>query len=1213
MSYCRKLLFLILMHIVINVGATHIVGGVVYYEYLGGNRYKIIFEVYRDCSSNVSIGYDGSCPPSDPRCQLPPLYFGVYEGNIDNNVRYPDNALMLMDTVLIVPVITNPCLEPNGTCVSKGRYETIITLPKNDKGYTIQHQRCCRNNGILNINDQPNTNDKPGITLRTVIPPLNAYTNNSARFRSFPPVFICVNQLFYFDHSATDVDGDQLSYTLNVPLAGLTSTNPADQEQGLPVPNVVWTAPYGLNNVLGGTPALSIDSASGLLVCNPNRAGRFVVSVMVKEHRGGVVIDSFARDFQYNVVDCDIPNANAPFLPGTYVPATRTGVYVRCGNLKVDFANTSTNANRYYWDFGDPASGANNSSTATNPSHVFSSVGTFLVTLIAYKTKSNGRLCSDTTRRICYIEPKPRMFFSFVNTCEDSPLQFTDLSTNVNGPITNWLWDFAGNGSSNIQNPRFTFTTPGTKNVKLSTTVGGCVADTILPVIVYPKPKINAVVPKACLGQPLNLRCQVEVTAPSTITDYRWTFPDGSIFTTCDATYTPPNSSTGSVNLWSKTSFGCVDSANFTYTVNPLPTITASPDITICPNTSTTLTALGGVSYSWSPSTFLSANNIQSPTTTPSTAIRYYVRGTDANGCYNDDSVIVSLFPIAFIDAGSDTSVCLNASAPAFKTTVQLNGKGAFLSQSWTPPANLSDPNILNPIASPSVTTTYILRGVDLNRCIVQDTMTVYALDPTINIVPLVDTFMCQRDTIQIAAVDQGTATSYSWTPNNPFIITNPNARIPFFHPLDTILFTLTASNYCYTITDNVMVNVTELPDPGIPKLDSICVGDIYQFNANPGFSSYQWNTTDNTLSSFTIRNPTASPTITNTYILAVTDRFGCKAADSMTLNVNFPPALSVLGIPKYLCLGDTAELTAFASVFCTYKWIDSSTLSSGSSRIVLANPWDTTNYTVTATTIQKCSTTVPFRINVQGKVIPQADRPVRICQGEFRYLRARGGLFYLWKPSYNIKDTTTDTPQVYPERFTTYTVFISNNCFSDSIKVDVFVDSLPTISAGPDTSIYRGQEISLTARGQAELFDWSPKSEMLSNPFFSSIRVSPRDTTEYIVTAKNGYGCIKVDTINVNVYGRNVLLVPNAFTPNKDGVNELFRIVKRLNIKELRKFEVYNRWGQRVYSTTNINAGWDGSFNGQQSPGDVYVWHIEAMSFDNELIKKSGNVTLIR
>jgi gliding motility-associated-like protein len=174
-------------------------------------------------------------------------------------------------------------------------------------------------------------------------------------------------------------------------------------------------------------------------------------------------------------------------------------------------------------------------------------------------------------------------------------------------------------------------------------------------------------------------------------------------------------------------------------------------------------------------------------------------------------------------------------------------------------------------------------------------------------------------------------------------------------------------------------------------------------------------------------------------------------------------------------------------------------------------------------------------------------------------------------------------------------------------------VDSLPTISAGPDTSIYRGQEIILTARGQAELFDWSPKSEMLSNPFFSSIRVSPRDTTEYIVTAKNGYGCIKVDTINVNVYGRNVLLVPNAFTPNKDGVNELFRIVKRLNIKELRKFEIYNRWGQKVYSTTNINAGWDGSFNGQQSPGDVYIWHIEAMSFDNELIKKSGNVTLIR
>lgn len=1192
--------------------ATHIVGGVIYYEYLGGNRYKITFEVYRDCSREVRIGFDGSCNPANPACQLPPLYFSVFQGN--SNFTPSVNGLLLLDTVLINPVITNPCLEPNGTCVTKGRYETIISLPDNNVGYMIQHQRCCRNNGIANIQNQPGTNDKPGITLRTYIPPTNPYRNNSAIFKNFPPVFICANQQFYFDHSATDRDGDELRYSIQAPLTGLSSSIPSSSQQTLNAPPVMWTPPYSIDNVMGGTPPMSIDSITGQLYCNPSAAGRYVVSIMVKEIRNGIVIDSFARDFQYNVVTCDIPFADAPFIPGTYDPATKTGVYIRCGDLSVPFQNKSTNAERYEWNFGDPLS-SSNVSTQVNPTHNFSDTGVYLVTLVAFKTKSNGRLCKDTTRRICYIYPKPKVAFDMQPVCQGTPALFIDQSTSNFGAITGWSWNFAGQGTSRLQNPNFTFQNAGTFAVKLEveTKGGQCKSDTTINALIYPKPAIDANVPKACIGQPLNLICNVTVPSPASISSYRWTLPDGTTFTSCNASLTPTSMANGTVNLWAQTSQGCVDSKDFTYQVFPLPNITASNDITICPGTSTTLTANGGIQYLWTPSTFLSATNVQSPLCTPENPMRYIVKGTDVNGCYNFDTVQVNLFPRSFIDAGRDTSVCLSSSSPNFRTSVQLNGQGTFVSQLWSPPTFLSNPNILNPLATPTSNMTYVLSGVDANRCVVTDSVRVIALDPAINPIDILDTFMCQLDTIQLEAKDQGTITDYVWSPSNPFVITNPNTRNPLFHPLDTLIFTVRLSNYCYTITDNVTLNVNQLPDPGIPKLDSICVGNLYQHNALAGHISYLWTTDETSFSNKNIRNPTSSPSVTQLYLLTVEDKYGCKNTDSMELRVYYPPALSVLGIPRYLCLGDSAELTAYTTQACTYIWRDSSTLSSGHTRSVFAFPWDTTRYTVRATNIHQCSSTEAFEINVQQKIIPQADRPVRICKGKFKNLRASGGLYYLWKPNYAINDTITDTPQVSPSVFTTYTVRISNDCFTDSIKVDVFVDTLPSVDAGIDTTIYRGQEIELVGRGQAERYRWYPTNDLISNPFQATVHISPRDTTLYYFEATNGRGCIGLDSVLVSVFGKNVLLIPSGFTPNADGVNDGFGIMKHLNIRTLSRFEVFNRWGEIVYSTNSLEGRWDGTYKNKIAPAGVYVWQVEAVNFDNEKIRQSGNVTLIR
>ena len=1203
--------------------ATHIVGGVIYYEYLGGTKYKLTFEIYKDCSPSVKIGFDGSCDPrTDLSCKLPLFYYSIFEDGSSTNRDYdPTNrdrfGLFLQSSENIRPVIVHPCLRANNACVVKGIYEKIVDLDPS-KGYTIQYQRCCRNDYIANIQNQSGSSDKPGITLRTYIPPINKYKNNSARFKSFPPIFICVGQQFYFDHSAKDFDGDALRYSLVTPLQGLSSTFPYDEKQSLNAPPINWNPPYNLNNIMGGTPKMEIDSISGLLTCKPPSVGQFVISVMVKEIRSGVVIDSFARDFQYNVVDCDIPFADMPFIPGTYDPAEDTGVYVRCGELTQTFQNKSNNTQRSEWNFGDPASGADNFSTSTNPTHTFSSPGKYIVTLYAIKTNSNGQLCTDSTRRICYIFPKPKTNFLTTPSavCQGSPIQFKDESTVSFGNIQSWKWDFGDGQSSTQKNPNYIYPNPGNYSVKLTTSNDyGCPHDTTRIVTIYPNPTIATSLLNACIGQPLNLICKVTVPAPSIATNYRWTLPDGNKVFSCNASYTPPNIGSGKINLWVKTNKGCVDSQDYNYVVHPLPTIVASNDTTICYDQETTLNVSGGTSYLWVPSLYLSNPSIQSPIASPPypDSFRYIVKGTDNNGCFNLDTTIIYFYKKTYIDAGPDTSICLNSSSSFYKDFVQLNGRGFFTSQRWSPTLGLNNPSILNPIAKPTSNTDYILYGTDSNECIMKDTMRVIVLDPSVNLILQDTMFLCAGTSRVITPYDQGTISSYSWSPT--IGVDSPNIRSPRLSPLDTTLYILTISNYCYSKVDSILVNASAPPDPGLKPLDAICKGDIYQFVSAPNFISYSWTTSEPSFSNRTIYNPTAKPERTQKYILTVVDQYGCTNKDTQLLEVFSPPGLTIFGIPKYMCQGDSIRLTAFTDQPCTYLWKDKTSLSSDTAKEVYAFPWDTIQYSLTATsrTWHQCSTTNKFIINVQKPIYPIVDRPVKICKGKYITLRASGGLYYRWTPALFINDTLTDTPQVYPDRFFTYKVLISNDCFVDSILADVYVDTLPKVDAGNDTTIYLGSEISLNAKSNAVLFNWNPKGEILSNPFLPSIRVSPIDTTLYHIQVTDGQGCIGIDSVFVFIDPNILLLIPTGFSPNGDGKNDIFKIIKSLNVRELHSFEVFNRWGEKVFFTKNINEGWNGIYNDQPSPSGVYVWRVEGIGTKNEKISRSGNVTLIR
>ena len=174
------------------------------------------------------------------------------------------------------------------------------------------------------------------------------------------------------------------------------------------------------------------------------------------------------------------------------------------------------------------------------------------------------------------------------------------------------------------------------------------------------------------------------------------------------------------------------------------------------------------------------------------------------------------------------------------------------------------------------------------------------------------------------------------------------------------------------------------------------------------------------------------------------------------------------------------------------------------------------------------------------------------------------------------------------------------------------------TVSAGNDTSVVVNQPLQLQATSTditSDTYTWSPSGN-LDNPDISDPVATfgaGVTTATYTVTGVDSTGCHASDTLNIKIY--NVppgLYVPTAFTPNGDGLNDIFKPIL-IGMKSLTLFRVYNRWGQLVFSTSNASIGWDGTFKGIQQNSGSYVWIADGISYEGVNIQQKGNVVLIR
>jgi gliding motility-associated-like protein len=224
--------------------------------------------------------------------------------------------------------------------------------------------------------------------------------------------------------------------------------------------------------------------------------------------------------------------------------------------------------------------------------------------------------------------------------------------------------------------------------------------------------------------------------------------------------------------------------------------------------------------------------------------------------------------------------------------------------------------------------------------------------------------------------------------------------------------------------------------------------------------------------------------------------------------------------------------------------------------------------------------------------------------------LWANGGATYQWNPSNGLSNTSIANPIANPPQTTEYTVLITdaNNCL-DTEKVTVAVYPSAIINLPDSVNVYPGENYQIQPGTNCLYFSWFPTSG-LDNPLISDPHMSPEVRTRYFVTATTEHGCTITDSVDILVK-ETLLDMPNAFMPGSSS-NPVFKPSKR-GIAKLNSFTIYNRWGNKVYSSTNIDAGWDGTYNDVPQPLGVYMYVIDAVSDSGRLLKMQGNVTLIR
>jgi len=439
---------------------------------------------------------------------------------------------------------------------------------------------------------------------------------------------------------------------------------------------------------------------------------------------------------------------------------------------------------------------------------------------------------------------------------------------------------------------------------------------------------------------------------------------------------------------------------------------------------------------------------------------------------------------------------------------------------------------------------------------------------------------------------------TYSWSPSTGLSATD--IADPIASPSITTLYSVTVSDACGSDSEQVTVTVI-VPQYTLTPDTSICLGASITLQATGG-GTYEW-LTNATLSATGIANPVATPDTLEVYNVTITTPQGCIVVDSVTVDVYSAPPQPQLQ-DTTICFGTSAQLIATPADF--YAWQPMPGISTLNVQSPIVSPTVPTTYIVYLE--NACGSLTDSAFVDIIFVVANAWPDTLVCPGYPVPLGASGGITYAWTPTAGLSSASIANPVATPAESTLYQVvaFDAIGC-SDTAFAFVELRPWPEVQAGPDMLIDYGTVVQLTATGNGT-WVWSPTNG-LSDPGSPSPFVRPEESTTYSVTLTDSVGCTKTDQLTIIVTGS--LYVPNTFTPDGDGFNDLFGALG----KDIAEFEllVFDRWGLLVWGTDQLDGRWDGSYGGSPAAIDTYVWKVKATERSGRRREAIGHVNLLR
>jgi gliding motility-associated-like protein len=1210
--------------------ASHIVGGEMNYDFLGGNTYKVTLKLYRDCAGIDFDGVGGSSPLA--------LYVFNGAGQLVDSVEvnYPGETN--------VPAGLNyACYQPPGNiCVHEAIYVTNVDLPPNASGYHLVYQRCCRNSGILNLISPGDV----GSTYTAYIPPrTNTTTNSNPRYNNFPPIFVCANVPLVFDHSATDPDGDSLVYSLcdafdgasaPCPLFVIGQVNggcPADPPPP-PYSFVPYTSGYSGAYPMSANPALSINPVTGKLTGTPNQLGKWVVAVCVSEYRNGVLLSTNKRDFQFNVVACS----------SNIVAAIPTQTLF-CNGFTVAFGNNSINASSYHWDFG-VNSLSNDTSNLSTPVYTFPDSGIYNVTLIA----NPGLPCADTAYEQVKVYPLLQPDFVLP---PPQCITGNNFSFNAGGAFTSdatFFWSFGNATPSTSTSPNpsnVIFSTPGMQAVTLTVSQYGCSVpiNKFVQVVSTPVPAFNPD-PNYCGGLQLGF-----INSSSNAASYIWNFGDPSSPSNTAGQQDPSHafSDTGYYNVYlTALNSLCRDSVQTTVHIIPTLLPDFSAPSTQCISGNSFSFSAGGsyylpeATFQWN---FGNAATPATSTTSTQSGVSFALPGTynvtltvNQLSCSRSvvKQVIVLPEPVAAIATqppycgGSDFTFGNNSqNATGFVWDFGAVPGSSDTSHSQSPSYTYADTGYF------TVQLTATNQGLCSNTAFY--TVHVFPeLAPAFT-APFKQCFNSNRFSFNAQGTFQPGA-QFLWdfgSSGNPSSSTSANpSNISFTSP-----GTKTVKLYIsqYGCKDSVMHDLRVLDEPvaAIKPQDVFCNGFTYSFGNLSQFSdAWQWDFGVTTLTNDTSYSfePSYTYSDSGTYTVTLIASSEGICFDTTTALFRIYPLLepSINVDDDQQCVnsnvfnfsvgGTYSPLTTFQWVFGTAATPDSSTLRYPLP-VVFSDPGD---YTVLLYAVDNgCNKQVQRTVHVYPMPTIDFDVSATGCAPltvSFHDLStAATPIFYDW----NFGDES-HSPAMNPKHsyLNAGTYDVSLTIRTDSGCVDTLTLQKPAaiiVHQSPMAGFDLDSLASLQVNPTVVITDHSLFGDFCEFTFGDGHTSHMCDTTytfadtgtyqitQIVTTAE---GCVDTSIRIVRIPPTFSFYISNAFSPNGDGLNDVFLPVV-IGAKQM-QFDVYDRWGEMIFEGA-VGQGWDGRYKGRAVQEDVYVYRIKLVDVFDQPHSYTGHVTVVK